>query len=299
MTSVGLHLTKCAGTSLMSSIRRQLTEDEYILISSYYENILASRAQTWDIADFSRVLVVFGHYIHESLFQLLKPKSIWDIFLFTGVRRPSSRAVSQYYQLAKVSQSYPGIDDFMSSYGSSMCDEILRAFPSMVSNDKPKWVCAAEVLTAFDYIYSTEDYSATIGPVYQSIGLFTPDHRHTQVVDNVRIIDLNPNIVDQITERVANSDDVRLYSLIKPAIGKENAGKLIADELGIYRKREQAFSTAFTQTESNYDFGRDYDLMGYELHLLGESKTEEAIQILEQRKNRLDELLDFLKTRIY
>jgi hypothetical protein len=299
MTSVGLHLTKCAGTSLMSSVRRHLTEDEYILISSYYENILASRAQAWDIADYSRILLVFGHYIHESLFQLLRPKTIWDIFLFTGVRMPSSRTVSQYYQLVKVTDSYPEIEGFVSSYGSSMCDEILRAFPSMVSDDKPKWLSAAEILTAFDYIYSTENYYATIGPIYQSLGLSTADLENTQVADNVRSIELDPDIVAQITEELAISDDVRLYSLIAPAIGKKNAGKLIADELGIDRKREQAFSMAFTQTQSDYDFARDYDLLGYELHLLGKSKKKEAIQILEQRKNRLNELLDFLKTRDY
>ena len=298
MTSVGLHLTKCAGTSLMSSIRRRLSEDEYVLISSYYENLLASRAQVWEIADFSRVLFVFGHYVHESLFKLLKPIAIWDIFLFTGVREPCSRAVSQYYQLARVSQSFPEIDDFVSNYGSSMCDEILRAFPSMVGDDKPKWLVAAEALTAFDYIYSTEDYSATIGPIYQSIGLATPNIEEL-LVDNVRSVELDPNIVAQIRERVASSDDVRLYSLIQPAIGKQNAGKLIADDLGIYRKREQAFSMAFSQAECDYDFGHDYDLMGYELHLLGESKKEEAIQILEQRRNRLDQLLRFLKTRNY
>jgi hypothetical protein len=146
-------------------MRRLLTEDEYLLMSSFYENILASRAQPWDIVDFSRLRFVFGHYVNEGIFPLLRPKTIWDFFLFTGVREPAARAISHYYQLTKTTGAIINLDSFVSEYGSSICEEIIRAFPSLSNPDKPKWLTAAEALTSFDYIYSTEDYVETIGPI--------------------------------------------------------------------------------------------------------------------------------------
>jgi len=180
-----------------------------------------------------------------------------------------------------------------------MCDEILRAFPSLFRPDKPKWINAAEVLTAFDYIYSTEDYTKTIGPVYESIGLIAPANQDAFVSDNVRRIQLNPDIATQIRTKASESDGTKLYSLIKPAIGQANAGRIIADILEIDRKREQLFSSPCTSRPIDFDYRFHFNLMGYELHLLGGSKKAEVIQILEQKRNRLNELLDFLSTREY
>ena len=204
MASIGLHLTKCAGTSLMSSMRRLLTEDEYLLISSFYENILASRAQPWDIVDFSRLIFIFGHYVNEDIFPLFRLKSIWDFFLFTGVREPTSRAISHYYQITKTTGINLDVGSFISEYGSSMCEEIIRAFPTLANPDKPKWLTAAEALTSFDYIYSTEDYSQTIGPVYESIGLAAPSTSAIEERDNIRIAPLDSEIVSAIIMKFPN-----------------------------------------------------------------------------------------------
>lgn len=302
MSTLGLHITKCAGTSLMSSIRRLLTEDEYLLISSFYENILAARADIWDVVDFQRLTFVFGHYIHESLLHRFYLKSIWDIYLFTGVREPTSRAISQYYQLKKITGCDPDIQSFISEYGSSMCDEIIRAFPSLAKSSNPKWLSAAEVLTAFDYIYSTEDYSQTIGPVYESIGLSPPGDQTLNSRDNVRLADLDSDVVDLLHVAMVASDDINLYSLIKPAIGQLNAGKIISDQLSTPRKREELFrpfcnSDRSCITDINYDYYRD--MMGYELNLLGHEKKQEVLNILQRRRDQADELIKFISDRIY
>lgn len=302
MTSIGLHITKCAGTSLMTSMRRLLTEDEYLLISSFYENILASRAQPWEIVDLSRLVFIFGHYVNEDLVALIGPNTIWDFFLFTGVREPASRAVSQYYQLAKVTSRNLAVEQFVSEYGNSMCDEIIRAFPSLFNSDKPRWLIAAEALTSFDYIYSTEDYAQTIGPVYQSAGLIPPSRDALEARDNGRVIPLDSEIVSQIESAMAFSDDARLYSLIQPAIGKTNAGKIIAESINTERQRERIFSKSCRGSDhasAEFDFSRMYDMMGYELHLLGDKKKEEAIEILKRRINRDVQIAAFLDQRTY
>lgn len=302
MVAIGLHLTKCAGTSLMTSMRRLLAEDEYVLISSFYENILASRAQPWDVVDLSRLVFVFGHYVNEGLVTLLRPKTIWDFFLFTGVREPSARAVSQYYQLAKITSDNPPVDQFVSEYGNSMCDEIIRAFPSLINSDKPKWLLAAEALTSFDYIYSTERYALTIGPVYESAGLLPPSIDDLGTRDNIRVAPLELGIVSEIQEAMTSSDDAKLYTLIEPAIGKQNAGKLIAEAINTERQREKIFGKACSKSDHDstpYDFGSLYDMMGYELYLLGDKKKAEVIEVLEKRSERDAAIIHYLKTRIY
>lgn len=302
MASIGLHLTKCAGTSLMTSMRRLLTEDQYLLISSFYENILASRAQPWEIVDFSRLIFVFGHYVNEDIFPLFRLKSIWDFFLFTGVREPTSRAISHYYQITKTTGINLDVDSFISDYGSSMCEEIMRAFPSLSNPDKPKWLTAAEALTSFDYIYSTEDYSQTIGPVYESIGLAAPCLSTIEERDNIRIAPLDSKIVSAIESAVAFSDDSKLYSLIKPTIGQANAGKLIAELINTGRKRELVFSKACAKPDdpsTQFDYSNMYDMMGYELHLLGDKKKSEVIKILKQKRDQAEQIIQYLDRRVY
>jgi len=302
MASIGLHLTKCAGTSLITSIRRLLAENEYLIISSFYENTLASRPQPWDVVDPSRLAFIFGHYVNESLFQMIRPKTVWDFFLFTGVREPASRAVSQYYQLVKVTGENLDVDNFVDSYGTSMCDEIIRAFPSLLLLDKPKWLIAVEALTIFDYIYSTENYTQTIGPVYESIGLHAPSIDALEGRDNVRTTLTDSGVVSAITSAIEKSDDAKLYSLIQPAIGKPNAGQLIAELINTSRRREEVFQRFCNNREKIYteiDFGFLYDLMGYELHLLGKEKKSSIIELLKKKRNQMDQIIDFLEKRIY
>lgn len=286
----------------MSSVRRHLTEDQYLLVSSFYENILASRAQPWDVVDHGRLVFVFGHYVNESLLPLLRPKSLWDVFLFTGVRNPVSRAISQYYQITKITERNLEIESFISKYGSSMCDEIMRAFPSFANPDKPRWLNAAEALTSFDYIYSTENYSQSISPVYESIGLSPPSFEALENRDNVRVAPVDSAIASAIESAMQTSDDTRLYSLIEPVIGQINAGKLVADLIHTDRKRakllEKACSASGNRcTDMDLDFL--YNMMGHELHLLGDDKKAEVLGIMQKKRDRADEIIKFLQERTY
>jgi hypothetical protein len=222
--------------------------------------------------------------------------------LFTGVREPTARAVSQFYQLAKITSHSLTVDQIVFEYGNSMCDEIIRAFPSLLNLDKPKWLVAAEALTSFDYIYSTELYTQTIGPVYESIGLIPPSIGALEARDNTRTDPLDSEIVSQIESAMAFSDDARLYSLIQPAIGKINAGKIIAESINTERKREQVFSKCCQTSDPvymNFDFSSMYDLMGYEIHLLGDKKKAEVIEILKARRDRDAHIISFLDQRVY
>jgi hypothetical protein len=183
-----------------------------------------------------------------------------------------------------------------------MCDEIIRAFPSAVDNLKPKWQNAAEVLTSFDYIYSTEDYANTIGPVYRSLELPVPSMIDLLNKDNIRAKEPDLDTAAHISEAMLASDDWRLYSLILPSVGVRNAGLLIAERLNVERKREKIVGKAIYNPDHGMveiDYESLFNLLGYELHLLGDTKKNYVIECLRKRKDNLDNLLSYLESRNY
>ena len=42
-----------------------------------------------------------------------------------------------------------------------------------------------------------------------------------------------------------------------------------------------------------------YDMMGYELHLLGDKKKSEVIEILKQKREQAEQIIQFLDRRVY
>lgn len=300
MTCIGLHLTKCAGTTLMSDLRRRLTEDEYLILSSFWENLVAGRPDFWEVANPSQIRFIFGHYVHELMIPYLELRDAWSFFLFTGVRNPLERGISQYRHLSRVTGVIQEPIAFVETYGSSMCDEILRAFPSFINSADKKHEAAAQALTCFDYIYSTEAYSETIGRVYDSLEL--PRTTGSLPKDNVNDMPIDQGSIELLTEHLRYTEDVRLYAIIEPFIGQDNVGKSIAEALGVARARENWFSKLNAiQPEEALSCLFDYhsDVKGYELSLLPSLQRHKAINLLNTRFAHLARTIRFLNTREY
>ncbi len=64
--AIGLHLTKCAGTSLITTIRSNIADGTYYFCSSYYENMMDGRLLFDEILAPDKLQFVFGHFVHES-----------------------------------------------------------------------------------------------------------------------------------------------------------------------------------------------------------------------------------------
>jgi hypothetical protein len=302
MPSIGLHLTKCAGTSLVTDLRRRLTEDEYFLASSFWENLIAGRPNFWEIYNPRLLRFIFGHYIHESMVPQLAGADPWGFFLFTGVRKPLSRLVSQYGHLERITGAAVDLPAFVDQYGASMCDEILRAFPSLGSPNGRKWERALEILTCFDYAYSTEDYDNTIAPVYESLELIMPN-KSEMAKDNIRVHEVDDGSKSALLQLVTNSDDFLLYATIEPYIGKKNFGGLLASGLNIARRRVDWFKNiseiSSEVSSSDVLFNYHLDMMGYEMHLLGKQRLDDGIRHLDRKYLAYERQIKFLKQRIY
>jgi len=171
---LGLHISKCAGTSLVSFLRRRMTEDQYYFCSGFPANYLASRLEFYDLVSPQRLRVIFGHYVHESMLRLYEDQAIW---LFTGLREPHARAVSEYSHLCAVSisagRSAPSVDHYLSVYRDSTCKQILRAFPSVARrfSHEPIHLQAARALTLFDFVYSSDDFEKSSNTILGRLGI--------------------------------------------------------------------------------------------------------------------------------
>ena len=132
MPVIGLHITKCGGTTIASQVKKQLAPAEFYLCSSYLENLYSETGEFWERIDTKQLRFIFGHYIHESL---LGMQWLSSINLFTVLRSPKERKLSEYKQLAKIKlkaeQSPPDPIEFIQERGESLIIEICRGFPSV------------------------------------------------------------------------------------------------------------------------------------------------------------------------
>lgn len=169
---LGLHITKCAGTSLMTTLRHTLSEEEYYFFSSYHESWLASRPLFGDIVSRDRLRIVFGHYCHESLLGVFADR---PVFLFTGLREPLACAVSGYRQVnavrAQAGRPPVSAAEFLDGHADPICSEILRCFPTVAAMPGPVWARARSALSLFDFIYSTESFAADAAVLFAVLDL--------------------------------------------------------------------------------------------------------------------------------
>jgi hypothetical protein len=232
---LGLHITKCAGTSLMTTLRRTLSDDEYYFFSSYHENWLASRPLFGALRSPERLRVVFGHYFHETLLAVFSDR---PVYLFTGLRNPVERAVSGLRQVNAVAARHgrPPIDAerFLATHRNPFCTEILRALPSIAAGPAPLWQKARAALSLFDLITSTEHFESHALKILAVID----GPAKTIVNDNISAEKSLPPGTERFIERACETlrenadahlgDDLRLYREFAPMLGKPDLRANIA-----------------------------------------------------------------------
>jgi hypothetical protein len=300
MTTLGIHLTKCAGTSLTSDLRGRLTDDEYYIVSSFWENLIAGRPQFWEIHKHSALRFVFGHYVYELMVPLLAPKTNNDLFVFTGMRNPIERLLSQYHHLNRVSSKRITPEAFAAQYGSSMCDELCRAFPSLTFHQRTKWENAVRILTCFDYVFSTERYQETIIPIYTKLGI-NHDAKAVSSRENAKDESSDTDDDAALRELLKTSDDVKVYRLSQLLIGRTNFGMRLASDLGISSQREEWYHAMRSVGTGPEVMQRVFDyhqhMLVNELLLLGEETVTLAVELMSDRAARLNGLARCLTQR--
>lgn len=169
---LGLHITKCAGSSLATTMRRLLTEDQYYIYSSYKGNLEAGRPVALQFSPLTRLHFCFGHFFHEYLLRCFEDRSV---VLFTGLRDPVDRLLSHFHQENSVRAEH-GVplltaDAFLVDGSNGICSELLRAFPTISEQHGEEWRKAFDALKLFDYIYDNETFDENAAELLARLNL--------------------------------------------------------------------------------------------------------------------------------
>ncbi len=220
---VGLHITKCAGTSLITNLRRRLSEDEYYFCSSYYENWLAGRPLFAQVRAPDRLRIVFGHYVHRDLLSVFADR---EVFLFTGLRDPVARAISDYRQLNAVRAQAGAAplegSEYIASHAGAVCTEILRAFPGTDTSEP--WEQARAALMAFDYIYDTDAFETQVRTVFEVLDVPAEALESDNVSDRKSLPAGFDAVIRRGCDRIGRDtsfleQDLALWAWVQPRLG--------------------------------------------------------------------------------
>lgn len=239
--AIGLHITKCAGTTLARHVANRLPPNAVYLCSSFDELSKAATEHLVERLSVNEIRFVFGHYVHESLRKIfVKRPQFW----FTGVREPLSRAVSEYYQICKV-RGWAGLppitaEAFLSERRNTMCQEFLRAFPTIAQGvpgtEAEKAMAIAQM---FDLIYGMADFSVSSGTILSQIdvsieGMVNENTREIRASD-ADFLSGQQKVLEQAFGEYFDQDII-LYEHIKPHLGKLHPFRL-SDE-AIWSERQ-------------------------------------------------------------
>jgi hypothetical protein len=271
-----LHITKCAGTSLMTTLRRALSEDEYYFFSSYHENWLASRPLFAALRSPERLRIVFGHYCHETLLSVFAHR---PVYLFTGLRDPLARAISGFRQAnavcAQAGRPPIGAAAWLATQSNPICTEILRCFPSLAGGSAPLWQKARAALSLFDLLTATETFAQDATAVLAVID----GPARSIVSDNVSEEKALPAAADAFvraeievlrTSAMARlGEDMRLYETFRPLLGKPDLRANIASESWALDRRAFVAGLPEPAAAKARFCAREHDFMLAEFEQLG------------------------------
>lgn len=217
MRVIGLHLTKCAGSSIVSSIKRNLSANQFYLCSSVIENIKMGQEDFSSRFSLAELKFIFGHYVHESLHSIYRER---DCIWVTALRDPRQRIKSEWDQIYNIRKTYGlepfTVDEFLINYQNSLCSELLRAFPSLNANQN-QVENALRVLDLFDYVINSTQIELIIGKIHEALNVDVEDRRYIQDNISSEKIYLNGSHYEEQTQKLVerietlNSDDIELY----------------------------------------------------------------------------------------
>ena len=197
-----------------------MPEEEYYFFSSYYENFLSSRPMFSEIAEFNRLRICFGHYLTEDFLGVFDENFSR---LFTGLRDPIRRSVSDYRQTNAVrlrgQQPMLTAEEYAASCPGTICSEILRAFPSL-ANGEP-WRQALQALSLFDYVYMTESFASDAQKIFAWLEISGVEVNNDNISsekimreDDARFIEAEVEKLGPILKEYL-ADDLRLYEVLR------------------------------------------------------------------------------------
>lgn len=173
----GLHMPKCAGTTLLERVKSCLKANEIYQSTSIIQNLNNGSPEFLYIKNYDEIKFVFGHVVHEQMLRFLKRKP----FLFTGVREPSVRILSEINYLGNLRRAQ-GLEplvlsEYFAQNKNPQCNYLVRSFPTFAGTDGTLSERAIRALGYFSAVYSSDNFEETARVIFDQLGI-SPDSRN-------------------------------------------------------------------------------------------------------------------------
>ena len=167
---LGLHIPKCAGTTLLRRATSRLPGHAVHQSTSHRSNFLQGNLSFLALARYDQLRFVFGHSVHEEMIRRLPVPPI----LFTGLREPEARLRSYLgwqRELRDVGHSTETIEDTLSRIRDPMCWFIIKRFPTLAGASGNPAERAMNALRAFTYCYFPDTLERFAKVMFRQLGI--------------------------------------------------------------------------------------------------------------------------------
>ena len=213
MTFVGLHIPKCAGTSVLDMFLDNVPRHSVYQSTSLIRNWRDEQPQFLDICDYRCLRVVWGHFIHEQMLYYVQ-----NPILITGMRDPAERLTSEArYQVSlhKLQDRPFDVEHWLANQLNPMTWFIINRFPTLADRENlslTPFEKAKKALSAFHHIYFTENFLRSVKTIFTAIG--------TSVVEKIS----NKSAAEEFTIEVDQEKiqfDIELYNWARNKFGSQ------------------------------------------------------------------------------
>jgi hypothetical protein len=167
---LGLHVPKCAGTTLLRRASSCLPGHAIHQSTSHRTNFLQGNLSFLALARYDQLRFVFGHTIHEEMIKQLPTPPI----LFTGLRDPEARLRSYLgwqRHLNNAGHKTRSVEEMLSNTRNPMCRFIVQRFPTLAGTSGTPAERAMNALQAFTYCYFPDTLEAFAEVMFGQLGI--------------------------------------------------------------------------------------------------------------------------------
>ncbi len=162
---VGLHVHKCAGTSLQVHFKKTYGSTKLFWHTNPILNYQEANLEIEDrsFPSRSKVKLIWGHEVHDYFLNLFAHR---PIFLFTFLRHPTTRMLSWYKYDAREHMrnkgnldNLPSFFNYVQSRQNHMCHFIVSRFPKLADHGRDSLHSKAiSILDKFAFVGIQEDF---------------------------------------------------------------------------------------------------------------------------------------------
>jgi len=209
---VGLHLHKCAGTTLQVHLEgnrpfRFKSTNPFV---NYHSGLVS--IDELGFSTIKHTVAYWGHDVHETMLSNVEA----PVFLFTFLRDPVARAISWYaYETRERALKQPFVE-FAEQRRDTMCGMLIGAFPSLSGSvSEPPHQRALQVLNHFGFIGAQAHFADHANMLLDFMGISRLGDKRENISSPVE-----KSRLEEYRDWIAgiNAEDMALWAELAPRL---------------------------------------------------------------------------------